>query len=113
MKIHILFFVVVLFSGCNFFSNKETNKEKAEQLFNDITRLQMLLEPRITQLTQEGKIDAEYSFYKNWKKDFEKFQNQQTYMNYDLQLKNLEDLELRLRGIKEWVEKIQLRDSKE
>ena len=113
MKIHFIFLALILFSGCNFFSKKETNKEKAEQLFSDITRLQMLLEPRITMLTQEGKIDPEYSFYKNWKTDFEKFQNQQTYMNYDLQLKNLEDLELRLRGIKEWVEKIQLQDSKE
>ncbi len=109
MKLHILFLTLILFSGCSFFSTKETNKEKAEALLYDTVRLKNLLEPRIAKLTQEGKIDEDYPFFKNWKKDFEKFQDQQTYMNYDLQLKNLEDLELRLRGIKEWVEKIEIK----
>ena len=118
MKIQALFLLLILLSGCNFFSSNNKNKEKAISLFAKISQAQIDLDSRLKTLTNHKNINTTSDISENliafnslqnsitdsfekWQKDFEKFKNQRTYMNYDLQLINLEKLE-------EDFEKIQL-----
>ena len=112
----------MLFTSCNFFSQKDPVKEKANALFEKITIQKNELEPRVNALTSFKKkpttsdevvdvdIDSDTlghpikDFYEFWMTAYDKFDKQSVYMNYDLQVIRLEALEETLNKIKEMVE---------
>jgi len=106
MKLQILVFGVLLLSSCTFFSKKDTNKDKAKELLSEITSQKNLLDDKINSivsgLTKSDSDIAEIQeSYLNWKNEFEKFNDKKVYMNYDLQLMKLEEMEIDLKKIKD------------
>jgi len=105
MKLHLLIFTVLIFTSCTFFSNKETNKDKAKQLFSEITAQQNQLDSQINSIVHatsnsDSEIFKLEASFLNWKTEFEKFKEKKVYMNYDLQLMQLEEMEINLEKIK-------------
>lgn len=122
MKIHFFIFSFILFTGCGLFSQKDKNKEKAKELLLEITTRHSEIKPQLEQLislrnnlTQDSLSKEEIEIltignsvkgeYKNWKKDFDKFQQQAIYMNYDLQMMRLEKLEEKLNQLEQLIAK--------
>ena len=121
MKIHLLFFIIILVSSCGFFDQEDPTKKKAKALLKELTKSQKKLEsiveeysdynsiPDSTATPEEVKLhvlgDASDIMYDLWKKKFENYQKQEVYMNYDRQVMALERLQSDLDKIMELLEK--------
>ena len=121
MKIHLLFFIIILTSSCGFFDQGDPAKKKAKALLEELVESQKKLEtvvekysdytgtPDSTATPEEVKLhvlgDASDIMYGLWKKKFKNYQKQEVYMNYDRQVMALERLQTDLDNIMDLLEK--------
>lgn len=121
MKIHFLFFIIIIFSSCGFFDQGDPAKKKAKALLEELIESQKELEsvvekysdytgvPDSTANTEELKLhvlgDASNVMYDIWKKKFENYKKREIYMNYDRQVIAIERLQSDLDGIMKLLEK--------
>lgn len=122
MKLHFFILAIFIFLSCNFSGNNNASKTRATELLENIMNRHTTLLPKINASIARSKISANQevsttnielnaidytieSFHQDWTEGFDNFEKQKPFLNYDLQIIRLEQLEKSLDKLDELVER--------